>query len=234
LAKKLKIATTGNSNLPSNISEITALGSALNPGFNGLAGLPLGTWSVQNGRIGYWTTNKSWEKVDDIDGGAGIHLHGVYSSSFNEVSSNTGSIFSQIWNSELVRAIVPDNINLGGGFNIVVGYGGGVNWSINLLTRGPDAGFHSTITPTQRFGFDGGFSLTLGFNSFHGEVDAITANSLYGRTNDYSAGFGAYSAGYTWSPGSVWTGYNFGLSLGVENLLIPTSSYGYGNTSHGY
>nr|WP_068890055.1 hypothetical protein [Pedobacter panaciterrae] len=128
-------------------------------------------------------------------------------------------IVGRIWNSTFARYIVPDLINVNFNLTGVVGVGRGYNLSINLITRGKNAGFHGLETTSKRVGlhFDASMNMSAGW--YNGNPRNASLESLLGRGLDTSADVEAFGAGL-WSSlrdngTPSWLGYDFGMGPGV-------------------
>jgi len=140
------------------------------------------------------------------------------------------SIWSQIWNSDVVRAIIPDDITISVGFNMVPISGFGGSYNLTLLTRGRDAGFHLNNTASNRYGLEFGFSLNLSEGDFTNDPRLATYSSLLNTGKDVSvqAGLG-YGAWYSYDPNRInWVGGTIGIGPGFGG------SKGSSNTQTGW
>jgi len=216
--------------LNSNVTDISILGTAFNPGFSGLGGLPLGTWSVQNGRVGYYQTSRIWEGNNYVEDGVDyVSGHFNTTSTYVPISSNNGNsisnFFSKIWYSDFARSIIPDMFGVNLNLVATEGAGIGIHLSLNVFTRGKDAGIHATITPSVRVGFENGMSLSGSVARFNGDAHNATYYSYLGNSADISfggliegaSGFMSYSPQSLTTPAWVGGSYSIGPDVGASS-----------------
>ncbi|NJN25210.1 MAG: hypothetical protein HC819_04135 [Cyclobacteriaceae bacterium] len=84
-----------------------------------------------------------------------------------------------LWNNDIFRQyVVPDKINISLNLSSTFVIGTGMEYTLNLLTRGPDAGFHLTRTESIQWGGEIDWGLNFGTGNYLGEVKDIYASSL--------------------------------------------------------
>lgn len=138
----------------------------------------------------------------------------------NSSSSGEESGWSKIWNSEFMRQVIPDMVNLNINYSVVLLLGNGYSQEVHLITRGPDAGMYNSVTESKRVGLF--FDLSAGFSV--SRYLSLSANDI--RYSDY-LGSGkeiggkllhglSVSVSHTgYQPTWVTIGYSDGLSAGT-------------------
>jgi hypothetical protein len=137
------------------------------------------------------------------------------------------SIWSDIWNSPIARALVPDEIGVQGSITLVPNVGGGNSFNVLVLTRGKDAGFHMSQSLSARAGEEGGIGINATQGWFLGAGQNATYNSLTGLGADINGALGPGNVGIwtsldskslapTWIGTSAGTGWSVGGSGGVS------------------
>ena len=108
--------------------------------------------------------------------------------------------FSSIWNSEIVRYVIPDIAIVGVGFNGILGVGAGAGVDINFITRGPEASFLPIITSTTVVGAGTSIDLTLNIGGvrYTGPVRDIKRDMLITDIRDDGGHTDWVSGGTTW------------------------------------
>jgi|GEM_PF-580061 len=160
---------------------------------------------------------------------------------FRELSQeNEGS--KDIWNSPLMRAIVPDkiNISIGGDFTQLIGGFGIEPFAFTILTRGKPGVPGLYMTPMFNLYAGGGTSFSgsvnLGLSWYTGDPRNISADMLTGHTFGAMAtgGYiGSASVGGSYSPVTNTTGFinvNGGIGIGYGAFVGGQYQYtpGYG------
>jgi hypothetical protein len=140
--------------------------------------------------------------------------------------------FENIWNSKIVRALVPDVITFDINYSAALGVGGSETYTLNLITRGRDAGLYKTTTMQRLYGAEFGYGANLGHLYYRGDVSTLTAQTILGPTRTISGGLGVdgnLTAGYQDENSQITNPSLVGYSLGVG--LTLGSSYGTGRTN---
>jgi len=127
--------------------------------------------------------------------------------------------WSEIWNSNIMRMIIPDMINLNINLSAVWGPAGfGGSHEVHYLLRGPDAGLYSTYTKSTRVG--GFIDLSAGLSASYDlrAVRNIHISDYYGDAIEAGGKFiGGASISVShdgWVPSWLTGGISFGLSGG--------------------
>ncbi|MBW4890126.1 hypothetical protein KXQ82_10385 [Mucilaginibacter sp. HMF5004] len=128
--------------------------------------------------------------------------------------------WSEIWNSDIMRTIIPDmiSVNVSVGF-VFFGGGAGISHGAHLVTRGPDAGLYNSYTTSIKTGvlyvdLSGGVSLSR----YNGPVADIRYADYLG---DGKESGGKFLYGYSgsishtgWTPTWITGSYSVGLAIG--------------------
>ncbi len=164
---------------------------------------------------GEWGYSKNFTYTDVSEFGSltGVRHEFVYKGS----STKLGNIASTFWESPLSRYYFPDFVNVGFGFNGIVGVGSSTNVDFNWVTRGPEASWYPLVTLTEAIG--GGFSVdvtgNIGGVNYLGDTKDITRSLL--RTSLYDGDVTFWGSG----------GVAAGGKVSIEVSYTPTPS-GYG------
>lgn len=133
-----------------------------------------------------------------------------------------------------MRLVVPDVITLDANYSAALGYGFSETYTLNLITRGKDAGLHTTNTQQHSYGAEWGFGANLGHLHYTGPVSGLTAETLNGPSRSFSAGLGAggnATLGYQDWNASITNPTFIGYSAGVGVTI--GASYSFGETASG-
>ncbi len=151
------------------------------------------------------------------------------------------------WDGPVFRAITPDFVSVGVGFNGIVGIGAGTSIEFNWVLHGPEASWKPVLTATQSIG--GGYSVDATFNigtvRYSGNPKLINRKMLETNTvqnGDYPAIWG--SAGVTaggkigitrsetnLTTGGVLSGFQINIGAGLPLGPVPVNaSIGVSNT----
>ncbi len=117
-----------------------------------------------------------------------------------------------------MRDWVPDLVGINFSFSYVTGFGPGLVGQLSLITRGKDAGFHFTYTPSARVGEESSASVNFVTGSYNGPVNAIAFSQLLGQSADINVNFGYFDAGLWASYNDsyiTWYGSSFGFGFGA-------------------
>ncbi|MTI24201.1 hypothetical protein E1163_04515 [Fulvivirga kasyanovii] len=158
------------------------------------------------------------QQIDVMYGGTTSSL------SFPEESD----IWGDIWHSTLARAIVPDvytlDVSWGATF---IALGGSNSYTVNLITRGKDAGIHYTQTQTGysnqrrndwRYGFEIDGGINGGHLMYNGDSRELTAAHLLGITQVTSGGF-IVGGNFIRGIGDDGRTVMYGVSMGIGETL---------------
>jgi RHS repeat-associated protein len=139
----------------------------------------------------------------------------------------------QAWNLKLIGKNFPDNISFETTISGAFVVGNSMHYSLNLLTRGNDAGFHLTSTSMDRIGAE--FNIGIGINCsyFTRNPLFLTKETLNGPIKNVSGGFIWGGSGFFGYPDSnskkpTWIGVGTGIGFTIG------ASYGRGTTSSGW
>ncbi|MBL7855540.1 MAG: hypothetical protein JNL17_14150 [Cyclobacteriaceae bacterium] len=139
-------------------------------------------------------------------------------------------LYSDIWNSNLARAVVPDvvTVDLTGSASFFV-IGSGATHTYNLVLRGKDFGIHetNTVTSPNRFGLEVDGGLNFGFVYTTGDPREFVVDRMLGRTHNISGGFVAGGT-LTWGTDGQGNVLTWGLTTGFG--ATGGASYGRGMT----
>ncbi len=144
-------------------------------------------------------------------------------------------LMESLWNSAFARFLVPDILTLDLNVGSAVGYGRSITMTMNLITRGADAGLHRTGVFSDAYLAEIGYGLNVGYLNYHGPVGTLSHLTLEGPTRTISMGAGVgvnVNFGYqSWdsSPMSPWVS---GLSVGIGDTV--GASLNVGNTASGW
>jgi hypothetical protein len=98
-----------------------------------------------------------------------------------------------------MRWVVPDVYTFDANVTSASVRGMSETYTLNLITRGKDAGFHKTTTMQNTYGAEFGYGANIGFLFYQGDVSTLSVQTLLGssRTLSGGLGFGAnINAGY--------------------------------------
>ncbi|RLZ07125.1 RHS repeat domain-containing protein [Faecalibacter macacae] len=132
--------------------------------------------------------------------------------------SQTKSSLGNLWDSNLVRSVIGDFVNIGVGFTGIVGTGSGASFEFNWVLHGPEASILPILSTTTPVG--GGFNLDATFNigkSYYlGSSNDITRSMI--QTNTANGDFP-----------TLWgsAGLTEGGKIGVTRTYTTTTT-GYG------
>ncbi|MFZ5939520.1 MAG: RHS repeat domain-containing protein [Bacteroidota bacterium] len=189
--------------------------------------------SVYQDAIGYyywdekgWSENIFTLEIDGIVylvkvGSAGVTAWKEY------LSANGDSWWSEAWNSDIARGIIPDYVHVGFGFSGIAGCGASQSFELNWVLRGKQASFKPilTTTVTTGAGYQVDFTFNIGGSIYTGPVsqikrDFLKTSILEGKSGVFATGGGSVLGKIgltgTWTPTS--TGY--GLSQNEVNIGI--------------
>jgi hypothetical protein len=135
-----------------------------------------------------------------------------------------------LFNSTLVRILIPDRISISISLNIAIVAGEGRNIELNWILRGKDASCIPFVTNTlsKRYGFEGDAGIQLNRYWFNGPSNQIRKEFVYGPSQDFDGGYlvgGCVCIGQNDSGDVLW----YGIGGGVGGTLF--GSYGRGHTS---
>jgi RHS repeat-associated protein len=182
----------------------------------------------KNGNWGFW----SWGAYDTGEkGNGGSNLDGVgLTNTWNSLSGfgtnfmptgegrEGGGVWNSIksiWNSEVLRRIVPDMVNVNVNFGYGALFGAGWNASLHIVTRGKDAGLYTTATISTRVGIYFDLSAGISGSNYLGSVNDIKFSDFLGSGKEITGEFmyglsGAVSHNELGRP----TWFSFGGSYG--------------------
>lgn len=128
--------------------------------------------------------------------------------------------------------LVPDNITLDVNYTAVLGRGGSLTYTINLLTRGKSPGIYVTKTSMNPYLAEIGWGINFGINHYLRDINTMLPSSLLGKAGTVSIGAGPgvnYNTGYESDDSDlldpIWNGFSAGFGETVG------ASAGVGNTS---
>jgi hypothetical protein len=134
-----------------------------------------------------------------------------------------------IWHSDLMRNLVIDRITLRLDGNVVPLLGVGMDIELQIMTRGPQAGFSITNSVSQRIGIEGDLGWEFGFSRFNGPPERMFRNTVLGNYYELDEGSLVGVSAYMSFDGNKisWYGASggFGLTIGASG--------GYGVTRMG-
>jgi RHS repeat-associated protein len=142
---------------------------------------------------------------------------------------------SDVWNSEAIRMIVPDRIDVNFSAGATLGAGVSSTFSVVWLTRGPDASGlpYTFVTPATGIGADISASAGVQVGYFTGDKDNIRARDIAGWSGSYGVGvaFGG-KVSYNGSFSTVQRGgkdigtwITQGGSIGISPPTVGSASY---------
>ena len=154
-------------------------------------------------------------------------IHSYSTNGGGSQGNGNESLWSQIWNSPIVRYYIPDDIGIHFSATLVPTVGGRYSFNIDLLTRGKNAGFHLSQSLSGRVGEEAGFTIDYVQGWYLGSAQKATYKSLTGWGADADVELGPVNAGLwssidgntfkpTWIGSSVGTGFGIGGSGGVD------------------
>jgi RHS repeat-associated protein len=151
-----------------------------------------------------------------------LNYGGGYSSVAQLGNPDKSNFAEEIWNSDAMRWIVPDVLTLDVNYSTALGIGASETYTLNLITRGEDAGFHKTSTMQWTYCGLWGAGINGGSMHYDGPVSTLSVNSLLGPTRTISGEFIGgvnINAGYSdWSASPMkpsLTGISGGLGITV-------------------
>lgn len=151
-----------------------------------------------------------------------LNYGGGYSSVAQRGNPEKSNFAEEIWNSDVMRWIVPDVLTLDVNYSTALGIGASETYTLNLITRGEDAGFHKTSTMQWTYGGLWGAGINGGSMHYDGPVSTLSVNSLLGPTRTISGEFIGgvnINAGYSdWNASPMkpsLTGISGGLGITV-------------------
>jgi hypothetical protein len=118
-----------------------------------------------------------------------LNYGGGYSSVTQLGNPDKSNFAEEIWNSDVMRWIVPDVLTLDVNYSTALGIGASETYTLNLITRGEDAGFHKTSTMQWTYGGLWGAGINGGSMHYDGPVSTLSVNSLLGPTRTISGEF---------------------------------------------
>ncbi|WP_293683684.1 RHS repeat-associated core domain-containing protein, partial [Spirosoma sp. 48-14] len=133
-------------------------------------------------------------------------------------------IWSDIWNSNFVRGIIPDKISISIGGDIAFGVGVGAQpLNFTLLTRGKEPGIYLTPTFNITVGITAKAEGSVNFSTanYTGDPRNINSSMVTGITHAGAISFkalGGVSVGMSWAPtgdGEGFIGKNVGIGVGI-------------------
>jgi hypothetical protein len=129
------------------------------------------------------------------------------------------SQLEKIWNSELMRMLIPDNITLDVNYGTFLGRGGSLTYTANILTRGKYPGIYVTRTYINTYGAEISYGVNLGIMHYKGDIRTMQPSSLLGPAGNISGGYMGvgmnFNTGYEDINSSLLKPAWFGFSAGV-------------------
>ena len=157
----------------------------------------------------------------------GVYRKKVY------IDLNQDGWLSELWNSPIARALIPDRISISLEGNVAVALGAGQDIEANFILRGRDARIKPYITNTlsRRVGFHGDAGFQINSYWYIGPSENIYSSFINGFTYDIDISAGFYGInlmiGTNEHGDPIWYGHGTGLGGG---LFV---SGGKGHTSPG-
>ncbi len=133
------------------------------------------------------------------------------------------------WDSDPMRGLVHDNLTIEINVGAALGDGMTAQYTLNLLTRGPQPGLFVTQTLQDSNGGASSYGISFGQYYFDGPINEMTRSSVEGRTDTYAAGChlggGSVSLGYNNDGKVVWSGVSGGIgkTIGVMKSAGETA-----------
>ncbi|MDE5976667.1 MAG: hypothetical protein K2G69_08975, partial [Muribaculaceae bacterium] len=144
-----------------------------------------GTWVIINRPEGYqYYQDSNYSDRED----------GVVKSAlcFDKPPSMFSTEFNYVYNSSLGRSIIPDFIQVGIGYDGIVGVGASCNWELNWVLRGPERSWKPIVSMTAGTGtgFSIGTQISFQSGKYVGPADIIRRNMISTTLKDGSATLG--------------------------------------------
>ncbi|MEP6793521.1 MAG: hypothetical protein ABJB16_04290, partial [Saprospiraceae bacterium] len=194
-----------------------------------------GTFTVQS-KKSEWIILDSGEKTSyQFSATANGSQSGSVNPSSQPSVKGQSNVLQDIWNSWLMRLIIPDVYTIDVTVGAAVGVGVSETYTLNLITRGNDWGFHRTSIQPMVYGGEIGYGGNIGYLNYSGPVESLSRETLLGPSRSGSAGFGFgvnVNAGYADWNSSFADPILFGMSVGVGDTVGV--SYSEGETHSGW
>lgn len=149
-----------------------------------------------------------------------------------QANNGLSHMLTDLWNSPVMRTIVPDIVSYNISVSGVLGVGGGKTYSLNLVTRG-QVSLSVTQTESLRAGLHADASINGSVGWFLGSpqnasIDGILGLGVDGSVDLGAAGIGGWTSNNgttgmpTWLGLGAGGGSGVGGSVGVSNTVIFT------------